>query len=137
MLACRHTLQASQARKSLLQSMFAQFMCGSTAVAPQAWQGAAASSSSSLSLSANRQQGGSQRWSQYLHEMGGDEAWRDPGPCSAWLCLPGQRPRRHLCCTCTCACSLASWQHSLGRMAMRPSNTKREPFQWSSPSSRM
>jgi hypothetical protein len=66
LLACPLTLQASQARKSLLQSMFAQFMWGSTAVAPQAWQGAAASSSSSLCLSAGGQQGAGQCWNQYF-----------------------------------------------------------------------
>ena len=39
------TLQAVQARKSLLQSMLAQLRCGSTAVASHTWHGTAAGSS--------------------------------------------------------------------------------------------
>lgn len=43
------TLCWSQARKSLLQSMLAQFMCGRDAVSPQAVQGAAATNCPSCS----------------------------------------------------------------------------------------
>ncbi len=48
---CQPTLQVSQPRNSLLQSMLAQLTCGSDALPPHTWQGTAASSARSSSLS--------------------------------------------------------------------------------------